>query len=99
MRGSSSRFVSVSASRFPGRSGSSSVRSSRILTKPGGSPRGDTSSPPSGRAVATHTNGERSTNWRVSSFSRPAILPRTTSVGEPIASRSVRSSRIATARG
>ena len=60
---------------------------------------GETSRPPSGRAVATHTNGERSTNWLVSSLSRPAILPRTTSVGEPIASRSVRSSRIATARG
>ena len=68
-------------------------------TKPAGSPRGETSRPPSGRAVATHTNGERSTNWRVSSLSRPAIFPRTTSVGEPIASRSARSSRIATARG
>ena len=48
IRGSASRFVSVSAIRLPGRSGRSSVRSSRIRTNPAGSPRGETSSPPSG---------------------------------------------------
>ena len=36
IRSSSSRFVSVSASLFPGRSGSRSVRSSRMRTKPAG---------------------------------------------------------------
>ena len=40
--------------------------SSRIRTKPAGSPRGETSSPPSGIAVPTHTNGDRSMNCLVS---------------------------------
>jgi hypothetical protein len=48
--------------------GISSVRSSSTRTKPAGSPRGETSSPPSGLAVAMHTKGERSTNCRVSAF-------------------------------
>ena len=92
IRSSSSRFVSVSASLFPGRSGRSSVRSSRIRTKPAGSPRGETSSPPSGRPVATTTNGDRSTNCRVSGLSRSAIFFRTSSVGSPPStSRSSRS--------
>ena len=43
----------------PGRSGSSSVRSSRTRTKPAGSPRGLTSQVPSGAEVARQTKGER----------------------------------------
>ena len=94
MRSSSKRLVSVSAIRLPGRSGISSVRSSRIRTKPAGSPRGETSSPPSGRAVATQTNGERSMNCWVRSFSRSAIFATTRSVGVPMTSRRAASSRI-----
>jgi len=56
---------SVSASRLPGRSGTSNVRSSRIRTKPGGSPRGLTSQVPSRSDVAMHANGASSTNRRV----------------------------------
>ena len=47
-----------------------SVRSSRMRTNPAGSPRGLTSQVPSPAAVARQRNGERSTNRRVTSFSR-----------------------------
>ena len=87
MRGSARRLVSVSASRFPGRSGIRSRRSSRIRTKPAGSPRGEMSRPPSGRDVATQTNGERSTNWRVRSFRRSATFAATSALGPPMISR------------
>ena len=89
----------MSASRLPGRSGISSVRSSRIRTKPVGSPRGETSTPPPGSFVATQTNGERSTNWRVSSFRRSAIFDATTAVGAPMISRSSASSVMARGDG
>ena len=69
---------SESASRFPGRSGRSSVRSSRMRTKPAGSPRGQTSHVPSAADVARQRNGERSTNWRVRSFSRSVTFAWTT---------------------
>ena len=72
----------MSASRLPGRSGISSVRSSRMRTNPVGSPRGETSTPPPGSFVATQTNGERSTNWRVSAFRRSASFDTTTSPGD-----------------
>lgn len=78
----------MSAMRLPGRSGSSNVRSSRMRAKPAGSPRGDTSIPPSGRVVATQTNGDRSTNWRVSGFSRSASFDTTSSLGSPMIARS-----------
>src|SRR5581483_1215646 len=51
--------------------------------------------PPSGREVATQTNGERSTNWLVRRFRRSASLARTMSVGPPMISRSSSSARIA----
>ena len=89
----------MSASLLPGRSGMSSVRSSRIRTKPVGSPRGETSTPPPGSFVATHTNGERSTNWRVSSFRLSAIFDTTTAVGAPMISRSSASSVMARGDG
>src|SRR5579862_9432133 len=95
MRGSTSRFVSVSAIRFPGRSGRRSVRSSMTRTKPAGSPRGDTSRPPSGRAVATQTKGEWRMNSTVRAFRWSATLAATSSVGEPISSRRCLSSRTA----
>ena len=95
MRGSASRLVSVSAIRLPGRSGMSSVRSSRMRTNPAGSPRGETSRLPSGLAVPTQTNGERSMNWRVRSLSRSEILVTTSAVGSPMISRSCASSVIA----
>jgi hypothetical protein len=88
MDGSASRFVSVSAIRFPGRSGISSSRSPRMRTNPGGSPRGETSMPPFGIFVATQTNGERSMNCLVSSLRRSEILETTTSLGEPMIARS-----------
>ena len=76
---------SVSARRLPGRSGTSSVRSSRTRTNPGGSPRGLTSHEPSGAAVATRTKGERSTNCRVSPSSRSLTLARTSRLARPAA--------------
>ena len=45
---------------FPGRSGMTSVRSSRTWAKPGGSPLGETSQAPSAAAVATRQKG----GWR-----------------------------------
>ena len=87
IRSSESRFVSVSAIRFPGRSGIRSVRSSMMRTKPAGSPRGETSRPPSSRAVATQRNGDRSMNCRVRSFRPVAIFETTSAAGEPRISR------------
>ncbi len=83
MRGSARRFVSVSARRLPGRSGIRSRRSSRMRTKPAGSPRGETSRPPSGRHVATQANGERSMSCRVRLFRRSATFAAMSAFGEP----------------
>ena len=90
-------FVSVSAMRLPGRSGISSVRSSRIRTNPAGSPRGLTSQRPSGDEVAMQRNGERSIHWRVRSLSRSVIFETTSGCGSPMTARSAASSRIAPA--
>jgi hypothetical protein len=45
--------------------GMSRVSSSRICTKPGGSPRGETSALPAAFAVPRHKNGERLINARM----------------------------------
>jgi len=76
IRSSASRFVSVSAMWLPGRSGIGSVRSSRIRTNPAGSPCGETSSPPSGRAVRpAHTPGATCSLLRgLAPSARPPVL-------------------------
>jgi hypothetical protein len=52
-------FSIVSPRLLPGRSGMISVPSSMTRTKPGGSPRGDTSALPFASAVPMHRKGER----------------------------------------
>ena len=87
MRGSASRLVRVSAIRLPAaRAAAASVvddphEAGRVAA------RGDVQ-PAVGIAVATQTNGERSMNWRVRSFSRSATFAATSAVGEPTTSRS-----------
>ena len=88
MRGSASRFVSVSASRFPGRSGISERAVVEDPDEPGRVAAGEMSRPPSGRLVATQTNGERSTNCRVSGVQAVGHLrERPESLGAPMISR------------
>mmetsp|Transcript_3258 Transcript_3258/g.11400 ORF Transcript_3258/g.11400 Transcript_3258/m.11400 type:complete len:275 (+) Transcript_3258:222-1046(+) len=88
-----SRLRSVSAMRLPGRSGSSRVRSSRMRTKPAGSPRGLRSQRPWASLVATATSGARSMNWRVRALSRSVILAQVSGSGSPIKARSSASLR------
>ncbi|CFN77343.1 Uncharacterised protein [Bordetella pertussis] len=62
-RGSATMLRRLSMRLLPRRSGSSSVRSSSMTTKPGPSPRGEASSP-CGPLVASTTNGAASTKAR-----------------------------------
>jgi hypothetical protein len=62
-RGSASTLRRLSTRLLPRRSGSIRVRSSSMCTKPAGSPRGDTSSPP-GPLVASAQNGAASMTAR-----------------------------------
>jgi len=64
IRGFCRRLKKPSPRRFPGRSGIARVLSSSTLTKPGGSPLGETSMRPSRSAVLTTMNGERSIQAR-----------------------------------
>ena len=65
-----------------GRGSAASARRARGRSRPG-RPRGETSRPPSGRAVATQTNGEASMNRRVTSLTRSASLATTLAAGSP----------------
>jgi len=60
----SNMFVKVISFLFPGRSGSTIVRSSSTAAKPGKSPRGETSGAPSRFADAITTNGDSAMNPR-----------------------------------
>jgi hypothetical protein len=73
MRGSRTRLRRLSMRLLPRRSGMSSVCSSTIRTKPGGSPRGEQSSP-SGPQVASTANGAASISLRYCGVMRSASL-------------------------
>ena len=77
MRGSASRFSSVSSRLLPVWSGISNVRSSATCTKPGRPPRGDESSPsPAAPALAMTHSGACATKRRMVSSSRSSCLAR-----------------------
>ncbi len=90
-RGFTRMLRRLSAMRLPGRSGTSNVVSSRICTKPRGSPRGLTSRLPAASQVARQTSGDPVMNGRVSGFRRSLSLAHTISVGVPMSSRSAAS--------
>ncbi len=84
----------LSTRLLPGRSGSSSVRSSRMRTKPGGSPRGLASTRPSASAVARTRKGESSMKRRQCRSSRGSTLRSAIALIWPIWARSAAESGI-----
>ena len=85
--GVSSRFVRVSARRLPGRSGTTSVWSSRMRTKPASSPWGLTSHRPSRSTVPTQTYGDASMNRRRSASSAGLTFSRVIGAAAPTCRR------------
>ena len=80
-------FSSVSRRRLPGRSGMTSVVSSSTATKPGASPRGDTSPSWSAPVVPISRNGERAMKSRACRSRWSSCLRITRSLGAPMMAR------------